>query len=64
MEVGSVYDGSRLEELRIGGVGLLHFAGGMLAPCIRAGAADALTCCPGFVFFPVAVDEGLLEMFV
>jgi len=59
MEVGSVYDGSRLEELSIGGVGLLHFAGGMLAPS-RAGAADVL---PGFVFFPMAVDEGLLKMF-
>ena len=61
MEVGSVDDGSRLEELRVGGVGLLHIAGGMLAPSIRAGTADVL---PGFIFFPVAIDEGLLEMFV
>jgi len=60
-EVGSVYDGSRLEELRVGGVGLLRFAGGMLARSIRAGATDML---PNFVFFPVAVDEGLLEMLV
>ena len=63
MEVGSMYDGSRLEELRVGGVGLLHFVGGMLAPSIRAGAADA-DVLPRFVFIPVDVDEGLLEMSV
>lgn len=58
MEVGSVYSGSmaralKLEELRVGGVGLLHFASSMLAPSIRARAADVF---PGFIFFPVAVD--------
>ena len=53
MEVRSVYGGSHLEEMRVGGVRLLHFAGGMLASSVRAGAADML---PGFVFFPVAVD--------
>ena len=42
MEVGSVHDGSHLEELRVRGVRLLHFAGGMLIPSIRAGAADVL----------------------
>ena len=61
MKVGSVYDGSCLEELRVGGVGLLHFAVSMLACSSRAGAANML---PNFVFFPVAVDEGLLEMLV
>jgi len=61
MEVGSVYDGLHLDELKVGGVGLPHFAGDMLAPSIRAGTADVL---PGVVFFPVAFDEGLLEMFV
>jgi len=61
MEVGSVYDGLRLEELRVGGVRLLCFAGSMLACSIRVGATDML---PNFVFFPVAIDEGLLEMLV
>ena len=40
-EVGSLYDCSRIEELRVGGV-RLHFVGGMLTPSIRAGAADVL----------------------
>jgi len=37
MEVGSVYDGSRLDELKVGGVGLPHFAGDMLAPLHQSG---------------------------
>ena len=39
----------------------MHFAGGMLVPSIiRAGTAGVF---PGFVFFPMAIDEGLLETF-
>ena len=41
--------------------GCCIFVGGMLTPSIRAGAADVL---PSFIFFPVTVHEGLLEMFV
>jgi len=41
-EVGSVYDRSCIEELRVGGVRLLHFAGSMLTPSIRVAAADVL----------------------
>jgi len=37
MEVGSVYDGSHLNKLKVGGVRLPHFAGDMLAPLHQSG---------------------------